>query len=198
MKLVSKVSILGLTIALASVAACGVGSHSTSQQQDPSTGAPGSFKSSERRIEGNVTGRLYFNLLGGVGHAGVYGGVTQRKFSVDDNPLISESARFGGAFGLITEIPLAGNFVKATGRFAYMPALNPGVTETTLYGETGRGGGFDVRGGLSGGYSYVGYSAQVAYTKLADTFTGGGLVTTNGAVAEESYLTFYFLLHGRY
>lgn len=170
----------------------------TSKYADPVTSEPGSFRSSEQRIEVNAAARLYFRLLGGTGYAGAFGGFASRLFAVDDNPVVPESRRLGAGFGAQGEIPLAGDYVKVNARFALLPALNPGIVETTLYGQTGQGGGFDVRGGLTGGYKFIGYSALASYTSFADAFDGAGDRTTNGGVATESYLTFYFLLHGRY
>jgi hypothetical protein len=170
----------------------------TSRYQDPTTNLPAQFKSSEERVEASLTGRLYFHLLNGTGYAGLFGGLVIRKFAVDPNPLISESNRLGTGFGVNTEVPLVGNYLRLTARFTYMPALNPGVVETTLYGQTGRGGGFDIKGGLTSSFSYFGVSLLLDYTSLADTFAGAGTATTNGAVAEESYLTGYFVVHGRF
>jgi hypothetical protein len=166
--------------------------------RDPVSNNPASFNSYEQRAEGALLARIYYGVLGGYGNTGLFGGFEMHKFIVGANDVITESARVGFGVGLNSELPLAGDFFKATVRFTYMPAMNPGVPETTEYGQTGAGSGWDFRGGFTGGFGYVGYSALVAYTSFSDVYTGPGAVTTNGAVAQESYLTIYILAHGRF
>lgn len=165
---------------------------------DPVTGKPGSFSSSMARLAAGLAGRVYFRLLNGTGYAGLYGGYLAPQFSAQPNPLLLGSSRKGFDVGAATELPLAGDYVKFAAQASYAVAANPGQDETNAYGQRGQGSGFLVRGGLSGGYEFVGYSAFADFSRYADSFPGPGLVTTNGAVAEETYTTFWLMLHARY
>jgi hypothetical protein len=165
---------------------------------DPVTGAPGKFSSSMSRLSADLAGRVYFRLLNGTGYAGLFGGYLAPQFTAAANPLLLSSARKGFDVGAATELPLAGDYVKFAAQASYAIAANPGQDETNAYGQLGKGSGFLVRGGLAGGYQYIGYSAFADFARFADSFPGQGLLTTNGAVAEETYTTFWLMLHGRY
>ena len=166
--------------------------------QDPDTGVPGKFASKMSRLSAGATARLYFHLLDGTGYAGLYGGALLPSFSVDSNPVLAPSTRKGFDVGVHAEIPLAADYVKLTVQGALAPAANPGIEETTDYGQTGKGSGWLFRGGFEGDYKFLGYGAYVDIAHFGDSFTGGGDLTTNGAVSDESYMTYFVMLRGRY
>ncbi|MBS2032122.1 MAG: hypothetical protein JST54_29760 [Deltaproteobacteria bacterium] len=170
----------------------------TNGYQDPITGAQAKFGSSMSRLTADATGRLYFRMLNGTGFAGLYAGLLMPSFNVDTNPLLAPSTRTGFDLGFKGELPLASNFVKLSLAAAFAPAANPGVDETTDYGSTGKGKGFLVRGGFAGNYEFISYGAYVDFASFSDVFDGAGLLTTNGAVSEERYMTYFFMVGGRY
>jgi len=170
----------------------------TNGYQDPTTGAPAKFGSSMSRLTADATGRLYFRMLNGTGFAGLYAGLLMPSFNVDTNPLLAPSTRTGFDVGFKGELPLASNYVKLSLSAALAPAANPGVDETTDYGSTGKGSGFLVRGGFTGNYEFISYGAFVDFASFADDFEGAGLLTTSGAVSEERYMTYFFMVGGRY
>lgn len=166
-------------------------------------GTTGTFTSNSSRLTADVDGRLYFRALDGTGYVGLRGGALLPAFNADtvaqgDVPVLYPSQRKGFDLGLRASMPLAGNYVKVMAEGDLAPAANPGVEETTAYGQTGTGKGMLFRGGLEGEYSYVGYGAYADYAQFSDVFAGAGDRTTNGAVSEEKYLTFFVMIRGRY
>src|SRR4029077_4014592 len=97
-----------------------------------------------------ATAVIYYSVLGGTGFAGLDGNFELHQFIVGANPVITESARVGFGLGLGGELPLASDYFRVMAHFTYMPSMNPGVPETTEYGQTGVGSGWEFRGGFDG------------------------------------------------
>ncbi len=155
-------------------------------------GTDQAFGSGEQRFGGEGLFRLTFDVPAGAMWVTARVGWEEHLFSVEANPVITESLRSGLIFGVDASFPLT-SALRVNARFEDMPFAGPGPVEQTQYGTPAAGGGFLLRGGLSYDIfvkSGVAASLYANFDMLSftDRYSGGGAQAPQGGVASELYL----------
>lgn len=116
---------------------------------DPSTSERVELGSSQNRYWFEGIYRYYYALGSvGAGWVGLRAGYTAYHFSIDENPILTDSQRGGFLATLDIGVPIQ-SYLKLEARGALIPSAIPGEKERERYGVTAKGGGFNGSVGLT-------------------------------------------------
>ena len=116
---------------------------------DPATSERVELSSSQNAYKFEGIYRYYFGLSTfGLGWVGLRAGYNAYQFSIDQNPILTDSDRGGFVASLDVGVPIQ-SFLKLEARGALIPKAAPGEKERERYGVAASGGGFSGSVGLT-------------------------------------------------